>query len=81
MINTTTITPLNGSTISIHLTNLSAPDAAFLTEVIRVFTDPAKRGLAQDLRAGALCLTYDCRGDGAVLAYRQCTSTSCFHRN
>lgn len=58
---------LCGKPISIHIDNLTAKDAHFLTGVIRIFTDPIYQPLADQLRAGLHSIHY-CKGTGAAAA-------------
>jgi hypothetical protein len=54
--------------ITIHVTNLTGKDAAFLSGVISFFTDPKYAELADQIRAGELVIAYGPRTGAAALS-------------
>ena len=58
----TTIGPNQSGTISIHVTNLKAEDAQFLSQVIGVFCDPKQEPQAKQVRAGDCLIHYGPEG-------------------
>lgn len=58
----TNLGPAKDKTISFHVTNLTAADAQFLSQVIGVFCDPKQADQAKRVRAGDCLIQYGPEG-------------------